>query len=102
MKHKFLYILIGLITLVHFGACMNVCAQNVVKQGKTFVEQQPDSIKSNAKKTEYTYQDKRGNVYPIYLSSRGNAFILMTSKKTGKEYRKYLPEITKQMKSYVD
>lgn len=101
MKHRFLIVLLGLITLVHFGACMNVCAQNVVLKGKTFIEQQTDSTKSNATKTEYTYQDKKGNVYPIYLSSRGKAFILMTSKKTGKEYRKYLPEITKQI-GHVD
>jgi len=36
-------------------------------------------------------------VYPIYLSSTGKAFIKKVSKKTGKEYKQYIPEIGKQI-----
>lgn len=74
-------------------------AQNVIRNGKTFV-QQVDSSKKTVKepqKTEYTYMDHQGQVYPIYLSSTGKAFIVRTSKRTGKEYRQYLPEVTKAL-----
>jgi len=31
-----------------------------------------------------------GETKPVYVSSRGKEFILVTSKKSGKEYRKYI------------
>lgn len=75
-------------------------AQNVVrKDKKTFVEL-TDSTKKQAPKVQETdmiYVDKNKNAYPIYLSSNGKAFILMTSKKTGKQYRKYLPKVTEML-----
>lgn len=43
-----------------------------------------------------TYQDSgytatlKGITYPVYVSAKGKMFIFMTSKKTGKQYRKYL------------
>lgn len=39
----------------------------------------------------------KGVEHPIYLSSTGKAFIKKVSKKTGKEYKQYLPEIGKQI-----
>jgi hypothetical protein len=48
-------------------------------------------------KTQYTFKDSKGNVYPVYLSASGKAFIKKASKKTGKEYKQYLPEIGKQI-----
>lgn len=32
----------------------------------------------------------KGNSYPVYQSAKGKKFIFMTSKKTGKQYRKYI------------
>lgn len=71
-------------------------AQNVKRNGNTFVEQS-DSAKSEATKTKYLYTDKKGVTDTVYLSKNGNAFIWKISKKTGKRYPKYLPEITKQL-----
>ena len=71
-------------------------AQNVVRKGNTFVEQKSDSAKSGDTKTEYTYTDKKGQVDTVYLSKNGNAYIWKTSKK-GNRYKKYLPEVTKQL-----
>lgn len=71
-------------------------AQNVVRKGSTFVEQ-ADSTKQNGVKTKYTYMDKNGVEYPIYLSSKDKAYIICTSKKTGKPYKRYLPNITAQL-----
>ena len=68
-------------------------AQNVVRKGNVFIEQ-PDSTKrSYAQQTKYTYQDKNGDKYTIYVSKNGKYFIIKKSKKSGKEYRKYLKDI---------
>ena len=70
-------------------------AQNVVLKGKTFVQ---DSPKQDSIKTDYEYQDRNGKKYTIYLSPKGKAYIWVTSSKTGKRYKRYLPEITKMLK----
>lgn len=72
-------------------------AQSVQRQGNTFT--QVSNKKSTGKETltEYTYKDSKGVEYPVYLSSTGKAFIKKVSKKTGKEYRQYLPEVGKQI-----
>jgi len=48
------------------------------------------SAKAEPVLTKYTYEDKEGNKYPVMLSVNGRAFVLRTSKKTGKEYKQYL------------
>lgn len=79
---------------------VGVQAQSVERKGNNFTQVSNNKGgKSSGKetKTKYTYTDSKGNVYPIYLSSTGKAFIKKVSKKTGKEYRQYLPEIGKQI-----
>lgn len=39
-----------------------------------------------------TYKDKEGKTYTVYVGARGGKYILRTSKKTGKEYKYYLPK----------
>lgn len=80
------------------GLTMGVQAQSVVREGKTFT-QVINKEKSAGKetKTEYVYKDSKGNCYPVYLSASGKAFIKRVSKKTGKEYKQYVPEIGKQI-----
>ena len=70
-----------------------VNAQNYTQKGTTFIQNESTSKKkSSAIETKYTWQDSKGNTYPIYLSKNGKAFVKMISKKTGKEYHKYLDE----------
>jgi hypothetical protein len=65
-------------------------AQNVKREGTTFVVSSSRS-KSEPVKTKFTW--KVGDVeYPIYISSTGSCYIIKTSKKTGKEYKQYLPK----------
>lgn len=90
---KLLMILV--VTFFYGGVTANLNGQNVVRQGKTFVVESPAAPKSS--KTEYVYKDAKGVSYPIYLSSGGKAYIIKISKKTGKEYRQYLPEIGRQI-----
>lgn len=72
-------------------------AQSVNRQGNKFIQVTNKKSASKETKTQYTYKDSKGVVYPIYLSSTGKAFIKKVSKKTGKEYKQYLPEIGKQI-----
>lgn len=70
-------------------------AQNVVRNGNVFVQSQTSG---DSTKTDYEYQDRDGNKYVIYLSSKGKAYVWMKSKKTGKMYKRYLPKITQMLK----
>lgn len=89
-----------LIFVLAFTTSMVVFANDsikVVRNGNTFEQVVSQKKSTEPTKTDYTYKDKSGNVYPIYLSASGKAFIMRTSKKTGKEYRQYLPEVGKQI-----
>ena len=78
---------------------VGVQAQSVVKSGNIFTQVSNKGGKSSGKetKTQYTYKDSKGNAYSVYLSTTGKAFIKKVSKKTGKEYKQYMPEIGKQI-----
>ena len=85
---------------IFLGAALQECrAQSVTRQGNVFIQ---DSTSNKIKKstvtlTKYFYMAANGIKYPIYMSSTGKCFILRTSSKTGKQYRQYLPEVTKQL-----
>lgn len=83
-----------LLFVIMFLTGTPVFGQEIVKQGNVFIQQDSKSLEV---KTEYVYQDKNGNQYPVYLNSKGKAFIKKISQKTGKEYRYYVPEIGKQI-----
>jgi len=72
-------------------------AQNVQLKGKTFV-QVDSSRKSQPIDTGYEYVDKDNVSHKVFLSKNGKAFIFRVSKKTGKEYRQYLPKVTEMLK----
>lgn len=82
-----------------FSLNVGVQAQSVVKSGNTFTQVSNKGGKSEDKetKTQYTFKDSKGNVYPVYLSASGKAFVKRVSQKTGKEYKQYVPEIGKQI-----
>ena len=69
--------------------CMTTTAnaQSYERNGNTFVQ----TTHSQGTKTPFTYKDKNGE-YPIYVSANGSCYVLKTSKKSGKEYRKGLGE----------
>ena len=78
-----------------FSLSLGVQAQSVQRQGNNFT-QVSNSAKSSGKetKTEFTFTDSKGKAYP---ASTGKAFVKKVSKKTGKEYKMYVPEIGKQI-----
>ena len=81
---------------VSFG-CTVARGQSVVRNGNTFMQTSKKKAKEAFMTTPYTYVAADGTKYPIYISGQGRYFIIRKSKKTGKEYRQYLPEIQKQL-----
>lgn len=92
MKRFLLLLLTLFVSLVSWS-------QNVIREGNRFIQQSSESTikKDNPQPTPYEYVAKDGKVYPIYLSSKGKAFIIRVSKKTGKEWKQYLPEVTQEL-----
>lgn len=64
---------------------------DVVRDRDTFKVERTTSVNQDTK-TKYTWEDKEGNKYPIYITKKGACYVLRTSKKTGKEYKYYLPK----------
>lgn len=76
-----------------------VSSAEVTRQGDTFKVEKTTST-NNDTQTKYTWEDKEGNKYPIFITKRGACYVKRVSKKTGKEYKYYLPkDIQAQIKS---
>lgn len=81
---------------------------SIQRTGNTF-----EAISQTDTKTPYTWKDKDGKIYPIYISmkrisifkndtSKGPFYIKRISKKTGKEYKYYLPkEVQDQIRKEI-
>lgn len=74
-----------ILTLLLLSLVLN--AQDYTKQDNTYSKQ----VVSLATETKFTFKDKSGNIYPIYISKNGRCYIIKTSKE-GKEYKYYLGE----------
>ena len=70
----------------------------IERKGNVFIQKPNGRGSGNVTKTDYVYQDSKGNCDTIYISSTGKAFVYKVSKKTGNIWKKYLPEITEQLK----
>lgn len=64
---------------------------DVVRDGDNFKVEKTASVNQD-NKTKYTWEDKEGNKYPIFITKKGACYVLKVSKKTGKEYKYYLPK----------
>lgn len=77
------------------------------QNGKTFKSVQTEkTIKKGAEplNTGFTWEDTKGDKYPIWISNggKGSAYIIRTSKKTGKVYKAYLgKEMTNDIKKQL-
>ena len=69
--------------------CITINAE-VKREGDTFKGEQ--TTKESDTETKYTWEDKDGNKYPIFITKKGACYIKRVSKKTGKEYKYYLPK----------
>lgn len=74
-------------------ACSVASAQNYVKEGNEYsAVHTSTSIASEDVNTGFIWKDKAGNKYEIYITKRNACYIWRTSKKTGKQYKYYLPK----------
>ena len=96
--HKF--ILGVIIILASVVGCNTAKAQNVKREGKTFIaESNRRASSSKDLLTSYTWKDTKGNEYPIVLhqytkgekAGKWIVYVVKTSAKTGKEYKYYIP-----------
>lgn len=78
-----------LLIFLVFSLSFTYINAELVQQGNTFVEQ---SVNNSDKELPYTYKDKKGKEYKLYLSKKGTIYIIKVSSKTGKEYKYYLPK----------
>ena len=86
-----------LLLLVSLMSITTNAQSNVEFQGNTIVTKSTRA-KGEAKKTTFTWQDRKGKEYPVYMSATGSCFVVRTSSNTGKEYRSYLgPEVSQQI-----
>lgn len=83
MKRYIFCLLIAIFSIASYS-------QDVVKEGKTFKVQTTQT--TSEQQTEYTWEDKKGVKYPIFISKKGACYIKKVSSKTGKEYKQYLPK----------
>lgn len=61
----------------------------VINESTKTIDLDATEVAQTQKATGYTASYK-GQTYPVYESAKGKLFIYMKSKKTGKEYKKYL------------
>lgn len=66
-----------------------------IRQGNVFKEDTTKVLKLDAK-TKFEYEDSKGIKYPIYITKSGAVYVIKVSKKTGKEYKYYLPKDIKE------
>ena len=68
----------------------------VARESNTFKSTTTKTTKSEGQKTKYTWEDKKGNKYPIYITKNGAVYINRKSAKTGKDYKQYLSKEVKE------
>ena len=68
----------------------------VAREGNTFKSITTQTTKSEGQQTKYTWEDKKGNKYPIYITKNGAVYINRKSAKTGKDYKQYLSKEVKE------
>ena len=88
------------LSLVFFSST-GVLAQDskkptIEQKGNVFIQKSNGRSSGQVTKTNYIYEDSKGQRDTIYISPTGKAFVFKVSKKTGNVYEKYLPEVTWQ------
>lgn len=74
--------------------CNKAEAQSVItRKGNMFIQDTTSVKKNNPVPTDYKYVDEDGNVYTVYVVH----YIVKKSPKTGKSYKKYLPQLTHEI-----
>jgi hypothetical protein len=65
------------------------CFAEVKREGNTF---KTEKVSTSDTPTKYKWADKEGNKYTIYITKNNACYVKRISKKSGKEYKYYLPK----------
>ena len=87
-------LIINLMFLACLGAGVAFGQTSYKIEGKTITSEFVEKQKTPEKQTGYTYQDKDGKSYQVYISKNGRCYYKKTSTKTGNENKYYLDEKT--------
>lgn len=80
------------ITILLIALLMSVTSYaDIVRNGDNFKVEKTTLVNQDTQ-TKYTWEDKEGNKYPIFITKKGACYVLKVSKKTSKEYKYYLPK----------
>lgn len=89
---KIIFVLLSTLMM----CCFTVSAQSVHKEqinGITVLSVEKANNTDNHLKTSFQYKDSGGVLYNIWVNkNNGRCYIYKISKKTGKQYKYYLPE----------
>lgn len=77
---KIIFILCMLFSITAINA-------KIVRNGNQF-----EVVTTTDTKTPYTFKDKDGKIYQVFQTPKGALYVKKISKKTGKEYKYYLPK----------
>lgn len=61
------------------------------KEGTTYSSVKKSKA-SSERETGFTWEDSKGNTYPIYMGQSGACYVKKISSKSGNEYKQYLGE----------
>ena len=90
------------LSLVFFSSTGVLAQDNkkptIEQKGNVFIQKSNGRGSGEVTKTNYIYEDSKGQRDTIYISSTCKAFVFKVSKKTGNIWKKYLPEVTAQLK----
>ena len=89
---------IVLVLSLLISSATGVLAQTktIEQKGNVFIQKTKGRSGITYAKTNYIYEDSKGNRDTICISSNGKAFVFKVSK-NGNVYRKYLPEVTEKL-----
>lgn len=99
---KFIFVLLSLLVAAATASAQTTTVSDKTSlSGNNYTTASSRSASSSDIKTEFTWSNEKNNVgHPIYLHkyTRGDnagkwtAYVIRVSKKTGKEYKYYLPD----------
>lgn len=89
---KKFFIAAAMLLSVVLGAQADQPKVNYTQNGTEFVQEPKAPRASKEVKTGCTWTDSKGEKYDIYMSARGKCYYYKVSKKTGKPYKRYLPD----------
>ena len=86
-----------LLSILMLSLCIPSFAQQFKQEGKVFVQTSSATATNDTIKTDYVFVAKDGEKLAIILSKSGKAYVWKTSKRTGRKYKMYIPEVGKKI-----